>query len=136
MSNNNLLTIMDSFFDDVRPYVYRQATSLALPALNVKELPESYEITLTIPGLDASKVKLELIEKMLNITYEHQEESKDNDGTMIREEYKHYSFSRSVNLPKNVDENSVKATSKNGILTIKVNKVPEAHPKTIEIEHL
>jgi HSP20 family protein len=134
--SNNLLTIMDSFFEDVRPYVYRQATSLALPALNIKELDDKYEITMTIPGINSSDVALQLNDNILKVTYNHKEETTDNNAIIIREEYKHYSFTRSVTLPKNVDNQSVKANSKNGILTILISKIPEVKPQNIEIEHL
>ncbi len=133
---SNLQTIMDSFFDDVRPLVYRQANSLSLPALNVKEFDDKYEVTLTIPGIDASKIKIELVEKVLNITYNHTEEVKDEKSNLIREEYKQFSFTRSLTLPRSVDATSVKANSKNGILTILITKSPESQPKVIEIEHL
>jgi HSP20 family protein len=131
---SSLLTIMDSFFDDVRPLVYRQATSLALPALNVREHNDKYEITLTIPGIDSKLIKVQIVDKVLNITYNHDEGSTSSDSNLIREEYKHFSFARSVALPKNVDETSIKASSKDGILTISVTKLPEAQPKTVVIE--
>ncbi|MGL4758446.1 MAG: Hsp20/alpha crystallin family protein [Patescibacteria group bacterium] len=133
---SNLQTIMDSFFDDVRPLVYRQASSLALPALNVKEFDDRYEISITIPGIDANKIKVELVEKVLNVSYDHTEEEKEKNTNLIREEFRHYSFNRSVNLPRMVDPSSVKATSKNGILSITIKKSPDAQPKVIEIEHL
>lgn len=125
---------MDSFFDDVRPLVYRQATSLAMPALNVREHSDKYEITLTIPGIDSKLIKVQIVDKVLNIIYNHDEGSTVSDSNLIREEYKHYSFARSVALPKNVDESSIKAASKDGILTISVTKLPEAQPKTVVIE--
>jgi HSP20 family protein len=131
---SNLSTIMDSFLDDVRPLVNRQVTLFGLPALNVKEFGDKYEITMTIPGIDASKIKLEFIEKVLNISYTNEEDTQSNDGTMIREEYRTYSFARAITLAKNIDDNSVKASSKNGILTITVMKSAETHPKSINIE--
>jgi HSP20 family protein len=131
---SNLSTIMDSFLDDVRPLVNRQVTLFGLPAVNVKEFGDKYEITMTIPGIDASKIKLEFIEKVLNISYTNEEDTQSNDGTMIREEYRTYSFARAITLAKNIDDNSVKASSKNGILTITVMKSAETHPKSINIE--
>jgi HSP20 family protein len=131
---SNLSTIMDSFLDDVRPLVNRQVTLFGLPAVNVKEFGDKYEITMTIPGIDASKIKLEFIEKVLNISFTNEEDTQSNDGTMIREEYRTYSFARAITLAKNIDDNSVKASSKNGILTITVMKSAETHPKSINIE--
>jgi HSP20 family protein len=133
---SNILTIMDSLFDDVRPVLYRQANILALRALNVTEFDNRYEITITIAGIDPNQIKLELADKVLNISYEDTgETSSVEKHTVLRQEYKQSSFLRSVTLPKNVDQNSVKAKSKQGILTVVIDKTPETMPKQIIIDH-
>ncbi|MEI6728014.1 MAG: Hsp20/alpha crystallin family protein [bacterium] len=138
MSRNNILTLMDQFFDDTfRPVGGTIVRSLgSTPALNVKEFDDTYEVSLTIPGIDPNKVKIELQQKVLNVSYEHSNESqeKDSEGDLLRQEYSHYSFSRSVALPKNVDEDGVEAKSSKGILTITIKKIPEAKPKTVSIQ--
>jgi HSP20 family protein len=131
---SNFSTIMDSFLDDVRPIVNRQVTLFGMPAVNVREFGDKYEITMTIPGIDASRIKLEFIEKVLNISYTQEEETQSTDSNLIREEYRAYSFARAITLAKNIDDTSVKAVSKNGILTITVMKSAETHPKSIDIE--
>lgn len=129
---------MDQFFDDTfRPVGGTIVRSLgSTPALNVKEFDDTYEVSLTIPGIDPNKVKIELQQKVLNVSYEHSNESqeKDSEGDLLRQEYSHYSFSRSVALPKNVDEDGVEAKSSKGILTITIKKIPEAKPKTVSIQ--
>ena len=131
---SNFQTIVDSFLDDVRPIVNRQVNIFGMPAVNVREFGDKYEVTMSIPGIDASKIKLEFIEKVLNITYSHEESTSEANSNIIREEFRNYSFSRAISLAKNIDDNSVKASSKNGILTIIVNKSAETHPKSIDIE--
>jgi HSP20 family protein len=131
---SNLQTIMDSFFDDVRPMVYRQATSLVYPAVNLEEYNDKYLISLTIPGINSSKIKIELVDKTLNISYLHEKEDLDIESSIIREEYKHYSFSRTINLPRSVEPDSVAAIAKNGILNITISKSLESQPKIIKIE--
>lgn len=133
---SNIQNIMDSFFDDVRPLVYRQATSLTLPALNVSENNDKYEITLTVPGIDSSKIKIESVDKSISISYNQEETIQPDDYKIIREEYKQYSFNRTVNLPRSIDSSTIKAITKNGILKIIVTKSPESKSKLIEIENL
>jgi HSP20 family protein len=90
---------------------------------------------LSIPGLDPSKVKIELQDHTLTVSYTHEKEDKEKKkGKVIRQEYSHYSFTRSVMLPKNVDAESVTASSQKGILFIEVKKLPETKPKTIDIK--
>lgn len=129
---------MDQVFDDTfRPAGYTIARRLsANPALNVSEFKDRYEISLTIPGIDAKDVKVELHDKVLVFTHEHKEEKeeKDDEGELLRQEYSHFSFSRSVALPKNVDEKSVTAKASKGILKVSVSKLPESQPKQVEIK--
>jgi HSP20 family protein len=130
---------MDSFFDDYRPITtgqFSRSFSQSLPAINVKELKDKYEISMMAPGIDPKKIKIELVERNLNISYDAEESKKQDDenGVMIRREYQHYSFTRSITLPKNVDDTNVEAESDNGILKIHIHKLPESQPKPIEIK--
>jgi HSP20 family protein len=128
---------MDTFFDDYSPVTFVRPSST--PALNVREFDDRYEITLAIAGIDPIKVKVQLANKNLSISYEHDEEQnteedKSKNGKLLRQEFSHYSFIRSVTLPKNVDENSVEAESTHGILKVIVQKTPEVQPKSVEIK--
>jgi HSP20 family protein len=134
--SNNLLTLMDQFFDDVRPIGHSLTRSFATtPALNVKEFEDRYEISLALAGIEPNKVRIELREKILNISYTHDEEKTDTENVdILRQEFAHYSFSRTVALPKNINEDSIKAKPKNGVLTITIEKLPEAKPKVVNID--
>ncbi len=135
--SNNLLNLMDQFFDDgIRPMTYTLGRNWSTtPALNVKEMDDKYQITLAVPGINANQAKVELKENILTISYEDKLEDVQKEGDMIRQEYSEYiSFTRSLSLPKNVDENSIKAKYDKGILSIHIHKLPEAQPKTVNIE--
>ena len=134
---NNLLSLIDQFFDDnVRAMTYSLGRSLAaLPALNVREYADRYEVSLAAPGIDPQKVKIELKENILTISYEDKKEQAHQEGDLIRQEYSEYiNFTRSLSLPKDVDSESIKAKYTRGILHIHITKLPEAQPKTISVE--
>jgi HSP20 family protein len=143
---HNLINFVDTFFDDYRPMITNNLKVIyptTSPSLNVTESDDSYKISVTIPGLDPKEIKVNLTENVLSISYDHKEETKTSteekaeitkkSDKLLREEYRHYSFSRSVSLPKNIDPNTVKADSKDGILTITVHKLPESKPKSVDI---
>lgn len=135
--SNNLLSIMDQFFDDgVRPVAYNLGRGLvSAPSLNVKEMKDRYEINVAVPGIDASKAKVELKENILTISYQDKVEDVVKDGDMVRQEYSEYvSFTRSLSLPKHVDPESIKAKYGKGILSVSVKKLPEAQPRSVNIE--
>jgi HSP20 family protein len=137
--SNNITTFIDQFFDDTfRPLSSSVTRALgSTPALNVTEYDNRYETTVTIPGIDPKKVKVQLNDKVLNISYDHQNsvEEEKEEGVLLRQEYSHYSFSRKVALPKNIDIESISAKTLKGILTVTVNKLPESQPKSVEIAH-
>ncbi len=132
----NLLSLIDQFFDDgIRPITYALSRPVTSPALNVKEYKDHYEVSLAVPGIDPQKVKVEIKENILTVSFEDEKKEVNKDGDVIRQEYHEYvSFSRSLSLPKNVDSSSIKAKYNRGILSINITKLPEAQPKTINVE--
>jgi HSP20 family molecular chaperone IbpA len=65
--SNNLLTLMDSFFDDYRPLTtsqFARSFTSSVPAINVKELKDKYEITMMAPGIDPKQIKIELVDRI------------------------------------------------------------------------
>ena len=137
---SNLLNLVDSIFDSY-PYntMSRVTGNATLPAINVKEYAKNYKISLTAAGIDPKEIKIQVQDNLLTISYSHDQNKETNgieseDGKTISTEYKHYSFSRSVSLPKNVNAEAISAESKNGILHITIDKLPETQPKTIEVK--
>lgn len=127
---------MDQFFDDAfRPLTTTVSRALGTsPALNVTEYSDRYEISLTIPGINPAEIKVQLDNNVLEIAYNHEEKKQDDqDGQLLRQEYAHFSFSRKVALPKDVDNNSISAKSSKGILLITIKKTPKAQPTKVEV---
>ncbi len=137
--SNLLTTYFDDFINDDQFFLpfnnmSRKMLSTA-PAINIEELDESYEISMSTPGLDPKDIKVQLQDKVLTISYKHEEEKKEKKkGKMLRQEFSHYSFSRSVSLPHSLNEKSVSATSSKGVLKVTVLKSPAESPKTITVE--
>lgn len=141
--SSNIISLMNDFFTDdsfnstVRPLMSR-SISMA-PALNVKEFDNRYEIFLKAPGLEPDKFKVEINDKILNISYEHTDNNSDieeaDQGSFIRYEYAtHESFMRSVMLAKTVDKATIDAEYEKGILKVSIHKVPEAQPHRVEVK--
>lgn len=112
-------------------------TDTTLPAVNVKELKDGYEIEMSAPGLKKEDFNIELNNNVLVISSEKKEEdeTKDEDGRYTRREFSYQSFCRSFNLPDTVDTEKIDAKYENGILTLTIPNVEEVEesPKRIEI---
>ena len=127
---NNLLRFDDVFKDD-----FFEDDSL-MPALNVKEHKEDFEIELAVPGFNKKDFEVDIEEEILHISGEKEIEKDEKEDNYSRKEFSYKSFKRSMMLPTSVDlEQDVKATYKNGVLKIKLLKKEEViekeHPKKI-----
>merc|ERR1711963_70114 len=81
--------------------------------------------------------KLDLVEKEDGLTLSSEtdetKEAKADDGEVIRRERRVLSFTRSVQLPADIDEAKIEASSSDGVLTLSLPKAPQSVPKQIDI---
>ena len=87
---------------------------------------DSLVVRAELPGVDPDKdVNVEIVDNELVISAE-KSESHVNDGKhMHRSEFRYGSLTRSVPLPKGVDESKITATYKDGVLEVRVAMPPE-----------
>lgn len=111
-------------------------TNTTLPAVNVKEKKDGFEIEMSAPGLKKEDFNVELNDNVLTISCEkkEEEETKDEDGRYTRREFMYQSFSRSFNLPETIDHEKIDAKYEDGILMLTVPKVEKVIPNSKRIE--
>ncbi len=113
----------DDFFDDD----FFEDDSL-MPAMNVKETKDKLKVELAAPGFSKKDFEVTLDEDILHISAEKKKEEKeeDNDTGYSRREFIYNSFKRSLKLPIAISQDEeLKATYKDGILKISLNKVED-----------
>ena len=107
------------------------------PAINVKDLKDTYEVQLAAPGLEKSDFKITMDNGILTITAEKEQNTEEEKEGFIRKEFSFNSFSRSMSLPEFINEDEeVKATYKDGVLKLLLKKTKEMEkpsPKTIKV---
>jgi HSP20 family protein len=109
----------------------------ALPAVNVKETNEAFELEVAAPGLKRDDFKVEMNNDRLIITGEKKMEDKEGkEGSdYVRREFNYQSFMRSFSLPQTmVDSNKIVAKYSDGVLHIYVPKTENAKPKVKNIQ--
>ena len=108
-----------------------------LPAMNVKETKDTFEIELAVPGFTKKEIEVTLEDDYLELRAERIEEEIEEDEGYTRKEFSFNHFNRRILLPPTINrEEKVIATYKNGILTLKLTKmedVKELPKKVIEI---
>ncbi len=109
-------------------------SNATLPAVNVKETDESFEIELAVPGFKKEDFKIEVNHNLLTISSEKQEEKETKeDECYTCREFSYQSFSRSFTLPESVDNDNINAKYDAGILKISIAKkqIEQAKPNRL-----
>jgi HSP20 family protein len=128
-----------SFFDDffTRDLYNGNLRGSNLPAVNISEDKDNFEVEVAAPGLKKEDFNVNLENHLLTISAEHKEENEEKEGKKInRREFSYTSFNRSFNLPESVEANNINAKYKDGVLKLTLPKKEEAKkqpPKHIEI---
>jgi len=108
------------------------STNTTLPAVNIRENDDSFQIEMAAPGLTKQDFKVNLDRNRLEISCEMKEEREDRDEKYSRREFSYQSFKRSFMLPEGtVDGDKISAKNNNGILIIHIPKREEVRPKPL-----
>jgi HSP20 family protein len=108
-----------------------------LPAVNVEETRDEVLLTAELPGMRREDVNIELENNVLTLSgrkEETREEPSDEDRRYHVWERRWGSFQRSFTLPRTVDAEGISATFQEGVLSVRMPKVPEAKGRKIEIK--
>jgi HSP20 family protein len=111
-------------------------TGLNVPAVNIVESNEGFEIEIAAPGFDKADFKVNLQNNLLTIS-SSKSTQEENGKKYTKKEFSYAAFERVFTLPESVDGERIEATYTNGILKVGVPKKDEAKvktPKTIEIK--
>jgi len=135
--NRNLLPSFSRFWDE-DDFLNRGLMNWGLsnfaeanstvPAVNIRETDNAYEVEMAAPGMKKDDFKIELENNMLTISSEKSEErQEDGKDKYSRREFSYESFQRSFNLPKEVvDEDKIEAHYKEGVLQLTIPKKEKA----------
>ena len=104
----------------------REAIARYTPAIDIKESDKEFTLTADLPGLEQKDVTVELDDSILTIKGERKSEhEQETDGRRYLER-SHGTFSRSIELGPDIDTAKIKASMKNGVLTVALPKRAEA----------
>ena len=129
-------SLLSDFFDNDRFFDSTWLRKQTLPAVNVKETDKGFDIEVAAPGLTKKDFNIFLEDRMLTISSEKKEQKEEKEKGYTRKEFNYSSFSRSFDLPENVNEGDVRATYEDGVLKLTLMKkaLPkEKNKKLIEV---
>lgn len=138
--NTGLLpALLEDLFDsDFFKKPTMMQAGLTVPAVNIKETPEQYEIEMAAAGMKKEDFNINLERNVIMISSEKSNESSETaqNHNYTRKEFNYSSFSRSFTLPEAANREDIKATYVDGVLTVIIPKKDEAKmlPKSIVVE--
>jgi HSP20 family protein len=119
-------------FDRLAGRAYSRDTWM--PALDVRESEDRWEVTIDLPGLEPGDVSVTFEDGMLSITGKREFSKEDTGDTWHRIERSFGTFARSLRLPQTADTEKIEASFDKGVLTVSVPKTEQAKPRTIEVQ--
>ncbi len=124
--------LWDSFFER-RPTKIEEEGEF-LPALDLAETDNELVVKCEVPGLEPKDIDISLSGGMLTIKGEKKQEREEKEADYHLVERSYGAFTRSIQLPKEVQGEKISASYKNGILKITLPKSEEAKKKEIKIK--
>ena len=111
------------------------ATATWIPAVDIHEYTDRFELYVDVPGVEPNSVELTLEDGVLTLSGERIQRSSKRDGEpqSRRTERSQGQFYRRFVLPDTVDSDRVNATGKDGVLTVTIPKQAKALPRRIQI---
>jgi HSP20 family protein len=123
---------MDRLFDDFfRDFdaPSRRTGGAGWPTLDVSDGDKEMKVVAELPGLDEKDIDITLHDGVLTLKGEKRHE---NHGSVYSERW-HGQFSRQIHVGPDIDPDKVKASFDKGLLTVTLQKRPEAQSQVKRI---
>lgn len=104
------------------------------PAVNVWMSDEGAVVTAELPGMEAKDLDIGVIGDTLTITGERKPEELPKDAVYHRQERGAGKFTRTIDLPFQVDSSKVQATLEKGVLRILLPRAEQDKPRKITVK--
>lgn len=139
-----MLTLRHSPFDLFDRLEQQLQTAERVPAAEVIDTPQAYEITLELPGVDKNSIDVKATDRSLIISAERrsrQPAATGNDspdagagrGTLLSE-VRYGTWSRSFRFPGGIQREGLEAQYRDGLLTVKAPKAQTMTTVSVKVE--
>ena len=123
---------MNSLFSNYSTPRLQSAPSY--PSLNIWADEESVMVTAELPGVKAEDLDISVEGGSLTLSGSREPVDLPEGGQVHRRERSHGKFTRSINLPFEVEVDEVEASLKNGLLHLRLPRAEADKPKKITIQ--
>lgn len=103
------------------------------PAVDIVETEEEYLVVADLPGVDKRDLEVSVTGSLLAIKGVKKAEGNSGKRKVFRKETWVGSFSRTIDLPAEIDPGKIKAELKDGVLALRIAKREEAKTRLIAV---
>lgn len=121
--------VWNDLFDHNFYHTAKAHAGTTVPAVNIKETEDGFQIEMASPGMQKDDFNIKLDQQILTISAKKTEAADESNDKYTRKEYSFSSFSRRFTLPESANTDSISAGYEAGILTVNISKKEEAKPK-------
>jgi len=148
-----MLTLRSSsafdLFDHLEQQLSKQLqTAERVPAAEVHETPELYEVVLELPGVDKGAIEVKATERTLLVSAERRHPRPLPDEAAVAEpsaqpqnirgpllsEFRYGTWSRSFRFPQAIDRDRLQAVYRDGLLTVTAPKAQTLSSVKVKVE--
>lgn len=104
------------------------------PPLNLWSNDTEAVVTAELPGIVASELEISVLRDRLTIHGDRKQEELPEGATRHRNERVHGPFTRTLQLPFEVEDDNVQAAYQQGVLRLTLPRAEATRPRTIKIE--
>ena len=113
-----------------------QTATAGFPAMNVWMSEEGAVATAELPGVNVNALEINVVGETLTLSGERKPLEMPKDAVTHRQERGQGKFTRTIDLPFNVDSAKVQATLEKGILRILLPRAEQDKPRKILVKAL
>ena len=129
---DNFGDVFNGFFRP--PLTHQPVRKARIPAVDVAETDTAYQVKAELPGIRKEDLDVTVDDGVLTIKAEHNDNQEQTEnGQLIRQERSYGKFVRSLRLGATVDEETITAEYRDGVLHITLPKAKEVQPRKVEV---
>ncbi len=133
-SHHGFDSLMNEFLNEGCNYDRYAKNELTFnPSSNVFETEDSFRLELSIPGYEKDQIKLSVENDLLIIKAEVTD-TEEKEYKYAKKEFSVSNFEKSYRLSKNINQEKIDASFKNGVLIVSLPKKEEAISVKREID--
>lgn len=133
--NDEISSLLNRHFDSYFPDAnyWEEAEKLSMP-IEITDKGNEFDIRAELPGIKKEDLDIDIEDSYLKINAKKLDETNEEDKNYKHSEFSYGEYSRTIQLPEEIDINKTEAKLEHGVLKItaaKLQKEKEQHKKLI-----